>query len=63
MENSSEQMDCGVVQHHGLAAVLAAAYAPHPERFPRGPPKPHTLPNAVWINDPARLSTSQRTAR
>ncbi|MFY2558912.1 IS3 family transposase [Corallococcus terminator] len=53
--------------HHGLAAqriatraaVLAAAYASHPERFPRGPPKPQSLPNAVWINDPARLSASQ----
>ncbi|WP_233610383.1 IS3 family transposase, partial [Corallococcus sp. AB049A] len=37
--------------HHGLAArriaaraaVLSAAYAAHPERFPRGPPKPQTL--------------------
>jgi putative transposase len=46
--------------HHGLgeqrlaerAAVLAAAYAAHPERFPNGPPRPQTLPTAVWINEP-----------
>ncbi len=34
------------------AAVLAAAYAAHPERFPRGVPAPGTLPPAVWINKP-----------
>ncbi|NTX62868.1 hypothetical protein HUA74_19660 [Myxococcus sp. CA051A] len=34
-----------------------------PERFPRGPPKPQALPNAVCINDPARLSTSQQAAQ
>jgi len=47
--------------HHGLAtqrladraAVLAAAYAAHPERFPRGVPRPGILPAAVWINQPA----------
>jgi putative transposase len=47
--------------HHGLAAqrladraaVLAAAYAAHPERFPRGVPTPGILPTAVWINQPA----------
>jgi len=44
-------------------AVLTAAYAAHPERFPRGAPKPQALPNAVWINDPARLSTSQEDAQ
>jgi putative transposase len=57
--------------HHGLAteriaaraAVLAAAYAAHPERFPRGAPKPQALPNAVWINDPARLATSREAAQ
>ncbi len=46
--------------HYGLAeqrlaaraAVLAAAYAAHPERFPRGLPTPGTLPPAVWINKP-----------
>ncbi|WP_426749851.1 IS3 family transposase [Myxococcus sp. Y35] len=57
--------------HHGLAdarlearaPVLAAAYAAHPERFPRGAPKPRGVPNAVWINDPARLSTAQEAAQ
>ena len=57
--------------HHGLAteriaaraAVLAAAYAAHPERFPRGALKPQALPNAVWINDPARLATSREAAQ
>jgi hypothetical protein len=46
--------------HHGhaeerlaqRAQVLAAAYAAHPERFPHGPPRPGTLPTAVWINKP-----------
>ena len=46
--------------HYGLAAqrlaeraaVLAAAYAVHPERFPHGVPTPKTLPAAVWINQP-----------
>ncbi|RKI65815.1 IS3 family transposase, partial [Corallococcus sp. AB049A] len=57
--------------HHGLAArriaaraaVLSAAYAAHPERFPRGPPKPQTLPSAVWINNPARLANSLEVAQ
>jgi putative transposase len=35
------------------AAVFAAAYAAHPERFVRRPPKPPALPTAVWINPPA----------
>jgi putative transposase len=34
------------------AAVLAAAHAAHPERFPRGLPRPPALPTAVWINKP-----------
>jgi putative transposase len=34
-------------------AVLTAAYAAHPERFVRQPPRPMTLPNEVWINPPA----------
>ena len=46
--------------HYGLAeqrlaeraAVLATAYAAHPERFPNGVPTPRTLPQAVWINKP-----------
>lgn len=48
--------------HHGraqerLAArnqVLAAAFAAHPERFPRGPPSPGQLPHEVWINKPVQ---------
>ena len=44
--------------HNGLAeakwqhraAVLRAAYAVHPERFPRGVPVPLPLPPAAWIN-------------
>jgi len=34
------------------ADVLNAAYAEHPERFVRKPPKPPRLPAAVWINEP-----------
>lgn len=53
--------------HYGLAgerlasraAVLAAAHAAHPERFPRGVPTPGTLPPAVWINKPARYACEQ----
>ena len=33
-------------------AVLDAAYAAHPERFVRRPPRPAALPAAVWINPP-----------
>jgi putative transposase len=33
-------------------AVLDAAYAAHPERFVRRPPKPLPLPSEVWINRP-----------
>jgi len=47
--------------HHGQAdavlaarhAVLTAAYAAHPERFVRRPPRPLALPREVWINPPA----------
>ena len=34
--------------------VLDAAYAAHPERFVRRPPRPLALPAAVWINPPVR---------
>ena len=34
------------------AAVLAEAYANHPERFVRRAPTPPELPGAVWINPP-----------
>jgi putative transposase len=36
------------------ADVLRAAYAAHPERFVQRPPAPRPLPEAVWINPPAR---------
>jgi len=47
--------------HHGQApqirahrqVVLDAAFAAHPERFVRRPPKPPDLPAQVWINKPA----------
>jgi len=35
------------------SAVLAAAYAAHPERFVRNPPRPGAAPSAAWINRPA----------
>jgi len=46
--------------HHGnsatvierRSAVLAAAYAAHPERFVRRVPRPAEPPTAVWINPP-----------
>jgi putative transposase len=34
------------------AQTLTAAYAAHPERFVRHPPRPLTLPEAVYINPP-----------
>jgi putative transposase len=34
------------------AITLDAAYAAHPERFVRRPPRPPELPTAVWINKP-----------
>ena len=37
------------------AAVLDAAYAAHPERFVRKPPR-RRLPTAVWINKPINPS-------
>jgi putative transposase len=48
------------VVHHGKAAdllvhrqtVLNVAFRAHPERFVRQPPKPPSLPAAVWINKP-----------
>lgn len=48
--------------HYGLAdarveqrsKVLLAAYRAHPERFPRGLPKPPAAPTEVWINKPVR---------
>jgi putative transposase len=53
--------------HHGLApkitaarqATLLNAYALHPERFVRRPPRPPVLPEAAWINPPAKKTTLQ----
>ncbi len=53
--------------HHGLApqitaarqATLLAAYARHPARFVRKPPRPPVLPEAAWINPPAKETTRQ----
>ena len=44
----------GVAEHRRAqrAAVLATAYAAHPERFPAGRPAPAPMPTAVWINPP-----------
>jgi putative transposase len=53
--------------HHGLAeqrvtaraAVLASAYAAHPERFPAGLPHPPARPSEVWINPPKLRATEE----
>jgi putative transposase len=36
------------------AVTLTQAYAAHPERFIRRPPRPPELPTAVWINPPSK---------
>ncbi len=54
--------------HYGLAQakweqraeVLRAAYAAHPERFPRGIPLPPPLPTAAWINKPLGLDVAPK---
>jgi putative transposase len=46
--------------HYGLAAtrtaeraaILAAAFLAHPERFPHGAPQPPVVPTEAWINKP-----------
>ena len=53
--------------HYGLAPqitaarkeTLLAAYARHPERFVRKVPQPPILPEAAWINPPAKKTTLQ----
>jgi putative transposase len=53
--------------HYGLApqilaarqGTLLAAYARHPERFVRRPPRPPVLPEAAWINPPVKKTTRQ----
>jgi putative transposase len=39
--------------------VLRAAYEAHPERFVMGIPKAPRLPEAAWINPPAKTETEQ----
>lgn len=41
--------------------VLDAAYAQHPERFVRKAPQAPQLPEAVWINPPARTKEEEGT--
>jgi putative transposase len=41
--------------------VLDAAYAAHPERYVKGPPRVATLPAAVWINPPEDKSRREIT--
>jgi putative transposase len=56
--------------HHGLteeritarAAVLARAYAAHPERFSAGLPHPPARPVEVWINPPKIPAHSQASS-
>jgi len=58
-----QEVHSGLAAHRlaERAAVLAAAYAAHPERFPRGVPTPGTLPRAVWINKPAGCGCGEQT--
>ena len=39
--------------------TLQAAWTRHPERFVRGIPQPHPLPQAVWINLPVTPTTGE----
>ncbi len=56
--------------HYGLAAqrvaeraaVLATAYAAHPERFPAGHPTPAAVPVEVWINPPPKPRALEEVA-
>lgn len=53
--------------HYGRAAAMLevrhhkrlAAFDAHPERFVHGPPRPETLPHAVWTNPPANTTTQE----
>jgi len=38
--------------HADRQAILDQAYEAHPERFPKGRPKPPPLPGPAWINKP-----------
>ena len=41
--------------HEARQAVLDQAFLDHPERFPKGRPKPPALPGPAWINRPESL--------
>jgi putative transposase len=43
--------------------VLDAAYIQHPERFVRKRPEAPQLPEAVWINPPARITAKKEKER
>jgi putative transposase len=57
--------------HHGLAqgrldarnAILAAAYAARPDRFPHGPPTAGAPPSEAWINKPPPMSPKEETVQ
>lgn len=40
--------------HAARQAVLDKAFQAHPERFPKGRPKPPALPGPAWINPPKK---------
>jgi putative transposase len=42
--------------------ILDAAYAAHPERFPRGHPTAPTVPTQAWINAPQQTDSPSTTA-
>lgn len=56
--------------HFGLApariasrsVVLVKAYTAHPERFPRGVPRPQLPPKEVWINKPTMTQMIEEAA-
>jgi putative transposase len=47
------------IVRHKRAGVLDTAYATHPERFVRNPPRPPELPTTSWINQPPTQETAQ----
>lgn len=47
--------DLAAAKWQQRAEILRAAYAAHPERFPRGVPLSPLLPTAAWINKPAAV--------
>ena len=69
---NTEHRHCGIglltpaAVHYGLAEkvlatrrrTLLSAYRAHPERFVRRAPQPPVLPRQVWINPPAKKTTS-----